>query len=265
MHKRWDKHKCHQRTLELLDEQLFFDMYETLASIAQEFGEPCPAELWDEAASRWKPLLSNSRAEIAVQMLKAELEDEYGERSAFLIMMIMMYMLTAMFRPDEKSPYRKFCQAIANATKDHPLLNRLWSGVRRKEDEEELEGKKIGIVVSLLSEMKASEQSIDFDTIEKCIMRLPSFDLQYKALQDLNAVLIGTSWSSKAEAILNQMIDKQNRQQARQDDLADNINRNLSRSNVVYQSGAIHYDCSKTMNMNQEHDGQKMIEKKDEQ
>ena len=61
--------------MQLLEEQLFCDMYETLKSITEEYDEPSPAELWDEAARRWKLLLAAKRPQMYVEMLKEELTE----------------------------------------------------------------------------------------------------------------------------------------------------------------------------------------------
>ena len=75
MYERWDAKRCRMRTAELLDEQLFCDLYDTLKEITVEYDEPSPAELWDEAAVRWKPLLAAKRPELAVGILQEELSD----------------------------------------------------------------------------------------------------------------------------------------------------------------------------------------------
>ena len=202
MYERWDSKRCRERTIQLLEEQLFCDMYATLKEITTEYGEPSPAELWDEAATRWKPLLASKRPQMYVDMLKEELTVEYGERSTFLT-------------------------ALAEATQGHPLLKRLWEGVRQTEDEEEKAGKKIGIVTSLLTEMKASGQAIDLDTIEHCILRFPSFDLQQRALEQADNLLRGTAWSQRSAQVQEKMFsmvkEQQDRQEQKQDKLADAV------------------------------------------
>lgn len=227
MYERWDSKRCRERTMQLLEEQLFCDMYATLKEITTEYGEPSPAELWDEAATRWKPLLASKRPQMYVDMLKEELTVEYGERSTFLILMTLMYMLVAMFRPTKESPYHAYCTALAEATQGHPLLKRLWEGVRQTEDEEEKAGKKIGIVTSLLTEMKASGQAIDLDTIEHCILRFPSFDLQQRALEQADNLLRGTAWSQRSAQVQEKMFsmvkEQQDRQEQKQDKLADAV------------------------------------------
>ena len=242
MYERWDSKRCRERTMQLLEEQLFCDMYATLKEITTEYDEPSPAELWDEAATRWKPLLASKRPQTFVEMLKEELTEEYGDCSAFLILMILMYMLVAMFRPTKESPYHAYCAALAGATQGHPLLKRLWEGVRQTEDEEERAGKKIGIVTSLLTEMKASGQAIDLDTIEHCILRFPSFDLQHRAWEQANSLLAGTPWSDKAAEVLERMFAKVKNQQDRQQEMEENmkkaVNKPTNQFTVYPQDGS---------------------------
>lgn len=246
MYERWDSKRCRERTMQLLEEQLFCDMYATLKEITTEYNEPSPAELWDEAATRWKPLLASKRPQTFVEILKEELTEKYGERSSFLILMILMYMMVAMFRPTKESPYHAYCTALAEATQGHPLLKRLWKGVRQTEDEEEKAGKKIGIVTSLLTEMKASGQAIDLDTIEHCILRFPSFDLQQRALEQADNLLRGTAWSQRSAQVQEKMFsmvkEQQDRQEQKQDKLADAVekaaNKKTNEFTVYPQSGS---------------------------
>ena len=39
MYERWDAKRCRMRTAELLDEQLFCDLYDTLKEITAEYDE----------------------------------------------------------------------------------------------------------------------------------------------------------------------------------------------------------------------------------
>ena len=246
MYERLDSKRCRERTMQLLEEQLFCDMYATLKEITTEYGEPSPAELWDEAATRWKPLLASKRPQTFVEILKEELTEKYGERSSFLILMILMYMMVAMFRPTKESPYHAYCTGLAEATQGHPLLKRLWEGVRQTEDEEEKAGKKIGIVTSLLTEMKASGQAIDLDTIEHCILRFPSFDLQQRALEQADNLLRGTAWSQRSAQVQEKMFsmvkEQQDRQEQKQDKMIEEVekaaNKKRNEFKVYPQAGS---------------------------
>ena len=227
MYERWDEKQSRKRAAELLDEQLFCDLYDTLKEITTEYDEPSPAELWDEAAQRWKPLLAAKRPELAVEILQEELTEKYDETSAFLVLMILMYMLVAMFRPTKASPYHAYCAALAGATEGHPLLKRLWEGVRMTEDKEEQAGHRIGVVTSLLTEMKASGEAIDLDTIEQCVLRFPTIDLQQRALEQADNLLRGTAWSQRSGSVEAKMYAQQKEQQDRQEQMDEAVKKSL--------------------------------------
>lgn len=89
-----------------------------------------------------------------------------------------------------------------------------------------------------VAEMKAQlgRSHISFQTIADCILRLPTHDLQYKAFQEVNALLTGTGWSEKAEEVLNQMFSKVKQQ-------STPINVNIETFNN--QPGSVFNDNSK--------------------
>ena len=253
MYERWDAKRCRMRTAELLDEQLFCDLYDTLKEITAEYGEPSPAELWDEAAARWKPLLAAKRPKLAVEILQEELTEKYGKRSSFLVLMILMFMLVAMFRPTKESPYHAYCVALAGATQGHPLLKRLWEGVRMTEDKEEQAGRKIGVVTSLLTEMKASGKAIDLDTIEQCVLRFPTIDLQQRALEQADNLLRGTAWSQRSGTVEAKMYaqqkEQQDRQEQRQDKMIEEVEKAANKPVIdkFYNSGTFNDNSGATI------------------
>lgn len=230
MYERWGSKRCRMRTAELLGEQLFCDLYDTLKEITVEYDEPSPAELWDEAVKRWKPLLAAKSPELAVEILQEELTEEYGETSAFLVLMILMYMLIAMFRPTEESPYHAYCAALAGATQGHPLLKRLWEGVRMTEDKEEQAGRRINIVTSLLADMKASGEAIDLDTIEQCVLRFPTIELQLQALEQTDNLFRGTAWILRSAAVEKKIYAQQKEQQDRLEQKQDKLMEEVERA-----------------------------------
>ena len=250
MIQRWETKRSRERTLQLMEEQLFCDMYDTLKSITEEYGEPSPAQLWDEAALRWKPLIASKRPQVAVEILKEELTETYGERSAFLVLMILMYMMVAVFRPsDKENPYRVYCAALAEATEGHPLLQRLYDGVRQTEDEEEKAGRRIGVVTSLLTEMNVAGESINYDDIERIILRNPTFELQQKALDQFDILLRGTAWSQRSVAVQEKMFAMMQQKQDRQHDVEERFIEAANCPKAVYQSGSTHNDYSRHLNM----------------
>jgi len=76
-----------------------------------------------------------------------------------------------------------------------------------------------------VSEMKSQlgKKYIRLDTIADCILRLPTVELQYAALQQVNTLLSGTAWSEKAAEVLETMFAKVKEQQDRQEQKQDKI------------------------------------------
>ena len=91
------------------------------------------------------------------------------------------------------------------------------------EDKEEQMGHRIGVVTSLLTEMKASGEAIDLDTIEQCVLRFPTIDLQQRALEQADNLLRGTAWSQRSGIVEKKMYAKQKEQQDRQEQKQDKI------------------------------------------
>lgn len=80
-----------------------------------------------------------------------------------------------------------------------------------------------------IAEMKneLGKSYIRLDSIAKCILRLPTFDLQYSAFQQITALLTGTSWSEKAAEVLETMFAKVKEQQDRQEQKQDKMIRTV--------------------------------------
>ena len=76
-----------------------------------------------------------------------------------------------------------------------------------------------------VSEMKSQlgKKYIRLDTIADCILRLPTVELQYAALQQVNTLLSGTAWSEKAAEVLETMFAKVKEQQDRQEQKQDKV------------------------------------------
>lgn len=77
----------------------------------------------------------------------------------------------------------------------------------------------------MVSEMKSQlgKKYIRLDTIADCILRLPTVELQYAALQQVNTLLSGTAWSEKAAEVLETMFAKVKEQQDRQEQKQDKM------------------------------------------
>ena len=166
MYKRIDKKKRNKWMMELLNEQLFCNMFSTLQCIEKEYADLSPAEVWNEARVTLPIFAQAIRPDLSIGILKEELKERYDsfwdnetetirndediERSVFLVLMVMMYMLVSSAETTSDNVYRKHCEALASETKDHPLLEKFWLEVRDTENKEEQLGRKVGVVHYLL-------------------------------------------------------------------------------------------------------------------
>lgn len=96
-----------------------------------------------------------------------------------------------------------------------------------------------------LAEIKQQlgRSSISLNTIAECIMRFPSFDLQYNAFQQINSILVGTPWSDKAQEVLEAMFKMVNREKKKTVINIENFTNNgiineISGSSVQIDEGA---------------------------
>ena len=99
-----------------------------------------------------------------------------------------------------------------------------------------------------VSEMKSQlgKKYIRLDTIADCILRLPTVELQYAALQQVNTLLSGTAWSEKAAEVLETMFAKvkeqQDRQEQKQNKMIEEVekaaNKKTNEFNVYPQAGS---------------------------
>lgn len=86
-----------------------------------------------------------------------------------------------------------------------------------------------------VSEMKSQlgKKYIRLDTIADCILRLPTVELQYAALQQVNTLLSGTTWSEKPAEVLETMFAKvkeqQDRREQKQDKMMESVKEAVNR------------------------------------
>lgn len=85
--------------------------------------------------------------------------------------------------------------------------NKMRDRIAKLEEEEQVRLRETEEYKVLVAEMKAQlgQSHISFQKIADCILRLPTYDSQYTAFQQVNALLTGTAWQEKAEDVLNQM------------------------------------------------------------
>lgn len=85
--------------------------------------------------------------------------------------------------------------------------NTMRERIAKLEEEEQERLRETEEYKTLVADMKAQlgQSHISFQKIADCILRLPTYDSQYTAFQQVNALLTGTAWQEKAEDVLNQM------------------------------------------------------------
>lgn len=219
--------------MKLFDDQLFCNMFGTLKDIADEYTDLCPVELWQEAQAALPPFTVSRRPDLSIHILKEELDERYrsfmdngtetirsqedAERTTFLVLMTAMYMLVAGSGNTSDNPYRTHCEALAGATRSHPLLERLWEGIRETENEEELAGRKVDAVNYLLdtnnksadeqqqimAEVVNSALKCSVDTIERQMAVISMVNRMHNGLFDehLKALEEGLEDKSKGRTV----------------------------------------------------------------
>lgn len=119
-----------------------------------------------------------------------------------------------------------FCEAVSSLEK---------SSHERQESHRHQQLRDTDEYKTALAEMKSGlgKSHLRLDTIADCILRLPTVDLQYKAFQQVNTLLTGTPWSTKAEEVLNKMFCKVKEQQDRQQEMEANMKKAAARPSVT--------------------------------
>lgn len=238
MYQRIDKKKIRRMTMELFQEQLFCNMFATLQSIEKEYAELSPVEVWTEARMALSGFARSVRPDFAIGMLKEDLAERYEtfsdagteilrndeevERTTFLVMMVMMYMLVSGAACNDENPHREHCRALAGVTGGHPLLERLWLGIRHAEEEEEKADRKMEVVNYLL-DMDASKdmEQVLHNEQQKLVGDLVNHALEYSVdtmekqivvLSDLNE-RCGHVFDGQLQVLRQGVKDKQNGKQ----------------------------------------------------
>lgn len=224
--------------MELFKEQLFCNMFATLQSIEKEYAELSPVEVWTEAQLALPDFAGATRPDLTITMLKEELEERYGifedagteifrsreevQRTTFLVMIVMMYMLVSGASCNEDNPYREHCRALASVTGEHPLLERLWLGIRHTEEKEEQAGRMIKVVDYLLDmdadeyvslEVHAEQQKLVGELVNHALeYSVDTMEKQIVVLSDLNERR-GHAFDRQLQILRQGVKDKQNGKQ----------------------------------------------------
>lgn len=112
------------------------------------------------------------------------------------------------------------------------LQNQL-AAVQRERDEAWKQSEEYKKAVADM-EQQLGKSSVQLNTIAKCILRFPTYELQKEAFDKVNSVLVGTSWNDKAEEVLNTMLE--NLRKKEEQDRADAL---MQPKNVIIKDSEV--------------------------
>ena len=187
---------------ELMKEQLFCILYPTLRRISREFDELTPAEVWHEALAFASRLKRMPRPDMMMEELEEMMYDEYicfetdggivkrseeqAQRTTFLVMVSMLYMLATENKDLQGDPYKPHCLMLAEATQHHELCQRFLDDVCETETAEELQGRRVEMVKMEL-EAESGEDKLPRSQI---VNELVECALQYDEEVIKNQILV---------------------------------------------------------------------------
>jgi len=187
---------------ELMKEQLFCILYPTLRRISREYDELTPAEVWHEALAFASRLKRMPRPDMMREEVEEMMHDEYicfetdcgiverseeqAQRTTFLVMVTMLYMLATENKDLPGDPFKPHCLMLAEATQHHELLQRFLDEVRETETAEELQGRRVEMVKMELE----AESSEDSQARTQIVNDLVECALQYDEDVIKNQILV---------------------------------------------------------------------------
>ncbi len=175
--KRKDANEIRQETFKLFDEQMFCILYPILYSISKEYNDLSPAEVYNEAKELSRLLTTAPRPDMLEYEVKDNLEEKFAifetkeenvsrsaediQRTTFLVLVTSMFLITAWGKLNHTMTCDAGCKMLAKMTHNHILLERFLSEVRKKEDEEELKGKRVEMINLMCQEEIENTDSVD--------------------------------------------------------------------------------------------------------
>lgn len=186
----------------LMEEQLFCILYPALRSISREYDELSPAEVWHEAirygndVKKWprpdmmgdelEDMLHEEYSQFETDEGIVERNDEQTQRTMFLVMVTMLYILATESKNLPDNPYKSHCLMLAEATQDHALRERFLNKVCETETSEELKGRRVEMVKMELE----AESDEDGLTRSQIVNDLVDCALQYDEDVIKNQILV---------------------------------------------------------------------------
>lgn len=153
---------AHLESARYMSEQLYCILYRTLHRLSKEYNELTPSEVWREACHFAAELKEMPRPDMMMDELKEMLLERYSEfktidyviqrtaeeaeRTTFIVMSTMLYILATENKNQPDNNYSQHCSMLAMATYEHELRERFQAEVRLTEDEEEKKGRFVEMV-----------------------------------------------------------------------------------------------------------------------
>lgn len=153
---------AHLESARYMSEQLYCILYRTLHRLSKEYNELTPSEVWREACHFAAELKEMPRPDMMMDELKEMLLERYSEfktidyviqrtaeeaeRTTFIVMSTMLYILATENKNQPDNNYSQHCSMLAMATYEHELRERFQAEVRLSEDDEEKKGRFVEMV-----------------------------------------------------------------------------------------------------------------------
>lgn len=172
MIKRINRSEIRKATLELLNDQLFCNMFEAIQKLSDQCDDISAPEAWWEAKKMLRQFCATPRPDLAIDLMLDEMEERYAvfeyddykinrpiekvSVTMFIVTITMLYMICAEAETIEANPHRAHCLALAKWGYNNPLRWRFMEDVRVKESLEEQAGHRVGVVNYLLHDVEGN-------------------------------------------------------------------------------------------------------------
>lgn len=193
-----------------LTSQLFCDMLPALRWVYKEYEDLSPTEAWSEALKECKELNNYPRQDLIIDDIAIDLENRYkvfldedgtethrntddAKRSAFIVLVIMLYQLACVSLQREHHPREELCIALARVTVLNPLKEKFCGLIRQSEDKEEQAGRRIEAFDIMMELILSDEDEIEesnqkkVEGIDELVEEALSMDVD--AMKDIELAL----------------------------------------------------------------------------
>lgn len=210
MFKRFNNRKEKLLRRNYLTSQLFCDMLPALRWMYKDYEDLSPIEAWSEALMECKELKNYPRQDLVIDDIVIDLEKRYkvfleedgtethrntddAKRSAFIVLVIMLYQLACVCLQREHHPREELCRALARVTVLYPLREKFCGLIRQSEDKEEQAGRRIEAFDIMMELALSDEDEIEesnqkkVEGIDELVEEALSMDVD--AMKDIELAL----------------------------------------------------------------------------